>query len=175
MNALTLDELALQPADDLLEIGFGGGALLAAAAKATSGRVAGVDTSEAMVANARRRFGSRVEAVCAAADRLPFAAASFDKAAAVNTIYFWADAEAGVVELARVLRPGGRLAISLEPAEQLARWPGHRFGFRLWREDELRALLRKSDFSAIRSAWGTGRKPDRFLCLTGTRRGAEDA
>jgi hypothetical protein len=28
-------------------------------------------------------------------------------------------------------------------------------------------------FADIRAAWGSGRKPDRFLCLTGVRRGGD--
>jgi SAM-dependent methyltransferase len=169
MNALVLAELAIAPDADCLEIGFGGGALLAAARERTCGRVAGVDVSKAMVARARRRLGHRAEIVLASVEALPFEDGAFDTAASVNNLYFWPDPAAGMKEIARVLRPGGRVAIAFEPPEELAKWPGHRFGFRMWSEAEARALMEGAGFDDIRAAWGVGRQPDRFLCLTGTR------
>lgn len=171
-NRLALAELCLELDDDLLEIGFGGGALLAAAAPRCR-RLAGVDPSIAMVRRARRRLGSRAEIVLGSAEELPFGDAAFDKTVSVNNIYFWSDPAAVAAELARVLRPGGRVAIVFEPPEELRRWPGHRFGFRLWSEEEARDLLEAAGFVPVRTAWGSGRKPDRFLCLTATRRGGE--
>jgi SAM-dependent methyltransferase len=176
MNALALRELALEPADCFLEVGFGGGGLLAAALERSSGPAAGIDVSPAMVARARRRFRGAVAAkrltlACASVERLPLADGAFDKAASVSNIYFWPDPEAAAAELARVLRPGGLLAVAFEPPEELRKWPGHRHGFRLWTEAEVRALLAGAGFGRFRSAEGRGRRPDRFLCLTGERLG----
>ncbi|HZF94898.1 MAG TPA: class I SAM-dependent methyltransferase [Allosphingosinicella sp.] len=172
-NALVLRELAIGPREDFLEVGFGGGALLAAARTRTQSRVAGADVSPEMVARARRRLGSGAEIVQASVEALPFESGAFDKAASVANLYFWPDPRGGMAELARVVRPGGLLAVAFEPPEELAKWPGHRFGFRAWREEEVRALMESAGFGGIRCAWGTGRKPDRFLCLTGTRRGGD--
>ncbi|HYJ28780.1 MAG TPA: methyltransferase domain-containing protein [Allosphingosinicella sp.] len=174
MNALVLAELDPQPGDRMLEIGFGGGGLIAALL-ARGAQVVGADMSEAMVARARRRFGGRAEILHASVEALPLAGASADTAASVNNIYFWPDPAGGVAELARVLRPGGLLAIAFEPPEELAKWSGHKHGFRLWSEAEVRALMAAAGFERIRSAWGTGRKPDRFLCLTGVRGAAGTA
>jgi SAM-dependent methyltransferase len=173
MNALVLRELEINVADDVLEVGFGGGAFLKAAIAKTAARVAGADVSAAMVARARRRLGAHADIVAASVEALPFEDAAFDKAASVNTLYFWPDPAAGMAELARVIRPGGRLAVAFEPPEELAKWPGSRFGFRAWSEAEARALMEGAGFVAIRTVWGTGRKPDRFLCLTGTRSGGD--
>jgi ubiquinone/menaquinone biosynthesis C-methylase UbiE len=172
-NALVLQELAIGECDDFLEVGFGGGALLAAARARTSGRVGGADISPAMVARAKRRLGPGAVIVRASVEALPFAAGAFNKAASVASLYFWPDPAAAMAELARVLRAGGQLAIAFEPPEELAKWPGSRFGFRAWSEKEARALMEGAGFGDIRTAWGTGRKPDRFLCLTGTRRGGD--
>jgi arsenite methyltransferase len=168
MNALVLEELDPQPGERVLEIGFGGGGLIAALL-AQGAQVVGADLSEAMVARARRRFGSRAKILHVSVEALPVAAASADKAASVNNIYFWPDPAGGMAELARVLRPGGLLAIAFEPPEELAKWRGHKHGFRLWSEAEVRALMGAAGFERIRSTSGTGRKPDRFLCLTGVR------
>lgn len=175
MNRLTLAQLEVGSGDDVLEVGFGGGALLAELARVTRGRVIGVDLSEAMVARARRRFrgDERVELHAASAEVLPLPDASVDRACSVNNLYFWPDAEAALRELARVIRPGGRVAVAFEPPEELRKWPGHRFGFRLFDEAEVRRLMEEAGFVDIRRAEGKGRKPDFFLCLTGERSAAE--
>ena len=177
MNRLVLEQLEVGRRDDVLEIGFGGGGLLAMLAGATEGRVVGVDVSEAMVRRARRRFGRqpRVEIQLGSVEHLPIGDASIDRACSVNNIYFWPDPAGGMSELARVVRPGGRLAVAFEPPEELRKWPGHRFGFRLFDEGEVRALMEGAGFVQIRRAEGRGRRPDRFLCLTGVRGGAEAA
>ncbi|MDP8994258.1 MAG: class I SAM-dependent methyltransferase [Pseudomonadota bacterium] len=174
MNRLVLDELAPGPRDRLLEIGFGGGALLRDFLAAGSAEVTGVDLSEAMVKRARRRFRralaeGRLRLVHGSVEALPLAAASIDKAASVNNIYFWPEPAAAAAELARVIRPGGTLAVALEPPEELAKWPGHVHGFRPWSEAEVKALLGAAGFGRFRTASGTGRKPDYFLCLTAER------
>jgi len=173
MNALVLAELDAQPGETVLEVGFGGGGLIAGLIEAGS-RPIGIDISDAMVTRARRRFGARAEIFEASVEALPLADRSLDKAASVNNLYFWPDPEGGMAELARVVRPGGLLAIAFEPPEELAKWPGSRFGFRAFSEDELKRLLEGAGFGDIRAAWGSGRKPDRFLCLTARRLG-EDA
>ena len=176
MNRLTLEQLGVGRNDDALEVGFGGGALLAELLDATTGRVIGVDISEAMVKRARRRFRgvARLQLHRASIEKLPLPDDSIDRACSVNNIYFWPDPAAGMRELARVVRPGGRLAIAFEPPEELRKWPGHRFGFRLFEKDEVRRLMEVAGFSRIRCAEGQGRRPDRFICLTGER-GAPEA
>lgn len=168
MNALVLAELDPQPGERVLEIGFGGGGLLAALL-AAGARPVGIDISSAMVRRARRRFGGSIELAEASVEALPLADSSVDRAASVNNVYFWPDPEAAGAELARVVRAGGRMAIAFEPPEELRKWPGHRHGFRLWDEGEVRALLAGAGFGRFRTAVGTGRKPDRFLCLTAER------
>ena len=43
---------------------------------------------------------------------LPFATGQFDRACSVNTIYFWPTPEADLAEFHRVLKPGGRAALT---------------------------------------------------------------
>jgi arsenite methyltransferase len=174
MNRLAFEKLQLAPDDDVLEVGFGGGALLRSFLSATRGKVVGIDISEAMVARARRRFSPEIAAGrlhihLAPAERLPLPSASIDRACSVNNIYFWPDPAAVMAEFNRVIRPGGMLAIGFEPPEELRKWPGHRFGFRLFDEAEVRRLAQAAGFTDIEVTQGTGRRPDRFLCLSARR------
>ena len=175
MNRLALAELALERHDRVLEIGFGGGDLLADILTATDGEVFGADVSEAMLERARRRFrreAGRLTLLLASAETLPLADGSIDKAVSLNSLYFWPDPAAALTELARLVRPGGRLILCFEPPDELRKWPGSRFGFRMFEVDEVMALMEGAGFSPIRTVWGHGRKPDRFCCLSGKRRGA---
>jgi ubiquinone/menaquinone biosynthesis C-methylase UbiE len=175
MNRLVLEQLDVGHDEDVLEVGFGGAALLERLLAATNGRVVGLDVSAAMVEGARRRFRrqDRLELHVASVEALPLPDAGIDKACSVNNIYFWVDPATAMAELARVVRPGGLLAIGFEPPEELRKWPGHRYGFRLFEEEEVRQLMEAAGFTRIRRAEGHGRKPDRFLCLTGVRSASE--
>lgn len=166
MNRLAMERLAVEPRQRVLEVGFGGGALLRAIER-SGGVASGVEVSKGMVRRARS-----LDVRVAPAEALPFETGRFDKAVSVNSLYFWKDSGAAFGELARVLRPGGRLVLCLEPPEELRKWPGYRHGFRLYTVEEVAALMASAGFTGIDVVWGTGRKPDRFCCLSGTRVGA---
>jgi len=74
----------------------------------------GIDLSEPIVREAQAAFGART-LFPAVSDvrRLPFADASFDAVYSMGTIEHFAESEAAVVELARVLKPGGRLILGV--------------------------------------------------------------
>ena len=78
--------------------------------------VVGIDQSPEMLAGARRRFadaGDRVELIEGQAEALPFGSESFDALTFTYLLRYVEDPRATVAELARVLRPGGRIG-SLE-------------------------------------------------------------
>jgi ubiquinone/menaquinone biosynthesis C-methylase UbiE len=179
MNALALSRLELERDDWVLEVGFGGGALLRSLLLGTRGEVFGADLSAMLIARARHRFArdvrrGRLHLYQASAESLPLPPATVTKAVSVNSLYFWPDPAAALAELARVVKPGGRLAIVFEPAAEMRKWPGHRFGFRLFEVAEAKALIEAAGFGAIEEHWGSGRKPARFCCLSGDRLEAKD-
>jgi demethylmenaquinone methyltransferase/2-methoxy-6-polyprenyl-1,4-benzoquinol methylase len=101
-------EAAVERGDAVLDACCGTGDLAIACAQA-GGRVTGLDFSERMLERAREKAPS-IEWVRGDLLALPFPAESFDAATVGFGVRNVADLEAGVRELRRVLRPGGRLA-----------------------------------------------------------------
>ncbi len=97
------------PGDRVLDAACGTGDL-AIAAHAAGGKVTGLDFSERMLERARRK-SSQINWVQGDALALPFDDASFDAATIGFGIRNVEDLDAGLRELARVVRPGGRLAV----------------------------------------------------------------
>ena len=99
----------VQPGDRVLDACCGTGDLAIEAARA-GGSVTGVDFSDSMLARARRK-APELEWVRADALALPFADKSFDAVTVGFGVRNFADLDAGLRELARVLRDGGRIAV----------------------------------------------------------------
>ena len=73
--------------------------------------VTGLDQSPEMLTRARERFDGRVELVEGSADELPFGDASFDHLTFTYLLRYVDDPAATLAELARVIRPGGTIAM----------------------------------------------------------------
>jgi demethylmenaquinone methyltransferase / 2-methoxy-6-polyprenyl-1,4-benzoquinol methylase len=109
-------ELAPAAGARVLDVATGTGLVAAELLARYDVSVVGVDQSGDMLAAARRRFAGRagdVELLQAQAEALPFTAASFDAVTFTYLLRYVDDPAATMRELARVLRPGGRIA-SLE-------------------------------------------------------------
>ena len=110
-----LKALELTVGERVLDIGSGPGLLAyeLAAAVGPDGRVCGIDISEDMLAMARKRCAAQpwTEFQRADATQLPFPDDSFDAAASTQVYEYVAEIPTALVELYRVMRPGGRVVI----------------------------------------------------------------
>lgn len=149
-NRWVVGLLDVQPAERVLEIGFGPGLAIAELAR-RAGHVHGIDRSGVMVRQASRRNraaigAGRVELVHAPVDRLPRFDAPLDAVMAVNTVGFWPEPAQRLRELWGLLRPGGRIALASQP-----RCPGATRDTTARAADELEDLLAGAGFVEIRA------------------------
>lgn len=114
LNRLTNDAfirfLDPAPGDRVLEVGSGLGILAAGVASAAEVRVVGVELSAAQVARSPR--GVRTDYVQGDAHALSFGDGVFDLVYARYVLEHVADPGAVLAEMRRVLRPGGRVAVT---------------------------------------------------------------
>jgi ubiquinone/menaquinone biosynthesis C-methylase UbiE len=119
--------LNIAPANKVVEIGFGPGVAVGLLAGAAPGvRVAGIDVSKEMAEQARARnaaaiSGGTVDLRHGTVERMSFADEAFDLALAINSMQVWPDVDAGLREIRRVLRAGGRVALAFTPRSRQPR------------------------------------------------------
>ncbi|MET9263163.1 class I SAM-dependent methyltransferase [Amycolatopsis sp. NPDC004079] len=138
--------LDIQPSERVLELGCGPGVAVAALADRAA-LVVGVDHSAVVIRHARQRNraairAGRVRLVCSSVENLSLDG-PFDAALAVNTVGMWPEPVARLRELARLLRPGGRVAVVSQP-----RQPGVTSAAVV---EELTELLAEAGFSRPRT------------------------
>lgn len=120
-----------------------------------AGHVYGIDLSQTMLRTARRRHKQDVTAgrlTLQAGDLadLPLPDDSLDALITVNTVYFVADLDRALAEIARVLRPSGRALIGVGDPDAMAAMPVIAHGFTLRSIDELTRGLVAAGLAAPR-------------------------
>jgi ubiquinone/menaquinone biosynthesis C-methylase UbiE len=114
LHEAVVGRLAPEPGDDLLDLVCGTGAVAELAAE-RGARVTGVDLAPALIETAKERaeeLGLQIDYRVGDAEELDFPEASFDKLSSTCGIMFAPDHEAVACELARVVRPGGMIALA---------------------------------------------------------------
>lgn len=117
-SMMALKRLSIKEGETVLEIGFGTGHCLKAAAELVGdrGRACGIDISPGMIGKARRRLEKagltkRVELCCGDATCLPFAGGAFDAVfmSFALEVLDTPDIPKALEQVRRVLKHGGRL------------------------------------------------------------------
>jgi ubiquinone/menaquinone biosynthesis C-methylase UbiE len=183
----TADLAQLQPGEAVLDVGCGTGALALIARQrvGATGHVSGIDPSVQMIARARRkaaRRGLAIDFQVGVIERLAFPDQSFDVVLSSFMMHQLPNdlKLKGLTEIARVLKPGGRLLIvdTRRPEEQHSR-PTRPIHIGPWNSgiQDQRALMQAAGFSQIEAGeleTGTIRLPEIGFALGRiSRAGAE--
>jgi SAM-dependent methyltransferase len=155
VSAAAWRRLGLEPGARVLEVGFGNGRLIPALmALQPELAYTGIEISQTMLAEAADfarglAEAPRIDLRLAPVEAMPFPAAAFDRAVAVNTIYFWPDPGRALGELHRVLRPEGVLVVAGITPEAAAGLPITQHGFRVYDRERLIELHRRAGFRSV--------------------------
>lgn len=170
LNDLALASLALNPADRVLEVGFGGGYLLGRmSAVVTQGFLAGVDISPALVNLCQNRYRplvqeGKLDLKCGRAELLPYPSEHFGKVCSVNSIFYWQDVRRALAEFERVLIQGGALVICFTCKASLQKRSFARY-IGLYEVDEIQAMLATCGFTEIQTRFSSDKHRE-FVCIT---------
>jgi arsenite methyltransferase len=147
--------LDLPPGGTALDVGSGPGNVTASLGHAAGpdGLALGVDISEPMLARAvRSEAGSNVGFIRADAQRLPLRDNTVDAVVSLAVLQLIPNPAAALAEMARVLRPGGRLAVMVPTAGSTARFwrllPD--VGAHIFDDDEIGDILEDNGFASVR-------------------------
>jgi SAM-dependent methyltransferase len=148
-------ELDLLAEDELLDVGCGSARLLAEQASHVR-FVAGLDASKIQVRMARERLADRIaagtaEIVLGDAMNLPWQDGRFSVVSSLNCLKFVPRPLKALDEMSRVLRPGGRLVLTID--KQADTWGESgtvdAFGQWQWNERDCRILVEEAGFADI--------------------------
>jgi len=155
LGTALVESAGIGAGERVLDVACGTGAVSSAAAEVRAS-VTAIDMSPAMVETARRKG---IDAHVMDAERLDFTDESFDHVLCGFALFFLPDPERAVREGRRVLRPGGRLALSVfagfDPRwSWIEEWTPERLkrplGTMFDSEAELEAVLRPAGFEEVR-------------------------
>jgi arsenite methyltransferase len=162
--------LAIPPGGIALDVGSGPGNVTASLARAAGpdGLALGVDISEPMLARAvRAAAGPQVGFLRADAQRLPFCDETFDAVVSIAMLQLIPKPSAALAEMARVLRPGARMAVMVPTAGRagalMRLLPDG--GAHFFTDDEIADTLEDLGLVRVRSKslgaiqWVRGKKP----------------
>jgi arsenite methyltransferase len=167
---LPIDWLNVPAGGVALDVGSGPGNVTASLARAAGpdGLALGVDISEPMLARAvSAEAGPTVGFLRADAQRLPFRDETFDAVTSLAVLQLIPNPATTLSEIARVLNPGGRVAVMVPTAgrgAEFLRWLPNG-GVHFFTEDELGDTFEDLGLVGVRTKalgniqWARGRKP----------------
>lgn len=168
--------LRLHPDDDVLEVGCGNGHYLKKYASHVRS-VAGLDLSELSIEMAKKKHRDRIKAgtaefVQGEASQLPWEDNKFSAIATMGSFIAFPKPLESLKEMFRVLRPGGRVLVSIE-------WNAEDgldhtkevtdYGMWLWTEGDVRTMMEEAGFSDISIAYAKGLKMPKMMTVSAVK------
>jgi ubiquinone/menaquinone biosynthesis C-methylase UbiE len=140
--------------ESVLDIGFGNGYLLEKLSQDSETCFYGIELSDTMVSEAKKRNINKVENKKMWLSKgdvldLKFEDESFDFMYTVNTVYFWVKFQKGYSEIYRTLKPGGVFANLFYTKEWLDKLKYTKYDFKKYSKDELVDLVAGIGFSKV--------------------------
>ena len=172
----TADIARLQPADDVLDVACGNGHFLKKYASHVRS-VAGLDLSELCVAEAAKKLSGRVkegtaEFVRGDASKLPWEDGRFSAVTSMGSFVGFPQQLESLEEMYRVLKPGGRVVLSIEWNAQDGK--DHtdlidKYGMQILTEDEVRAIMAEGGFPQVAIEYRKAMGMPKMMFATGLK------
>lgn len=154
----TADLANIQPGEKVLDVGCGTGTLAMEVARrvGATGQVFGIDPGDNQIARARSKATRRnlsIEFQVGVIEHLDFPDQTFDVVLSTIMMHHLSDTlkRQGLAEIARVLKPGGRLVIADFQRPEERSVPRKRFGAGGSRIPDLTVLIEQAGFSAVKT------------------------
>ncbi len=153
----TMSRLELRPGEDLLDVGCGTGVFLEKVSSSVpDARLSGVDLSPEMLEVARGKLGEAVPLEQSHAHELPFSDGMFDVVVSTNAFHYFRNPLGALEEMARVLRPDGRLVLTDWCDDYVACWLCDRWlrlvdraHFQTYGQKQCRRLVEQAGFTGV--------------------------
>jgi ubiquinone/menaquinone biosynthesis C-methylase UbiE len=149
--AAAVDATATRPGAVAADIGFGGGLGLQLLLDRVGdgGTVHGIEIADDMLRRARSRLrrdvrSGRLRLTRGSLTQIPLDDDSVDAAITVNTVYFISELDVACRELARIVRPDGRVVVGIGDPDVMARMPFTSHGFTIRPAPEIAGALEDS-------------------------------
>lgn len=124
INRWTIDRIAVQPGDYILEVGFGPGYAIEELLKRYRNlKIDGLDVSETMLSTARSKNERAVESgrlklYQGEIEDFSQNRSQYDKVFSVNNYPLWKNKKKSLIRIHQMMKDGGRIAITVQPREE---------------------------------------------------------
>ena len=172
----TADVLRPQPDDDVLDVACGNGHFLKKHAS-NAHSVAGLDLSELCIESAKKKHRKGIEAGTAEfvrgdASQLPWEDNRFSAVTSMGSFVGFPHPLQSLKEMHRVLRPGGRVVVSIEwNAEDGKDHTNEieKYGMHIWTEEEVREMMAEAGLSQVAIEYRKAMAMPRMMFATGAK------